>query len=155
MDMCFGSGNEIIDGQSVLYHLGGESKTADEFPYFRDGSMMMVMMGFSMLIGGVGHVIVHVPVMMLVLMRLGRFFPFHLTANGDGHMASGNAAFLFLPDREDGSAVKRAVQGVQNRFGLLMQFQQSGGQHIAGGTHATVQIKCFHRFSTSFMLPVR
>ena len=110
--------------------------------------VVMVMLVVMMVFVGVAAVAI-------VFMHLGGFFPFYLPVDGDGDMTAGNAALLILPDREDGSAAKCAVQGVQNRFGLLMQFQQSSGQHVAGSAHAAIQIKCFHRFNTSFILPVR
>ena len=83
------------------------------------------------------------------------FLALHLTVDGDRDVTAGNAALLILPDREDGFSVKRTVQRIQYRFGLRMQFQQGGGQHIAGGAHAAIQIDRFHRFNTSFILPVR
>ena len=89
----------------------------------------------------------------VVAVRL--FFPFHLPVDGDGDVAAGNTALLVFSDREDSFSVKRTVQRIQYRFGLRMQFQQGGGQHIAGGTHAAIQIDRFHRFNTSFILPVR
>ena len=132
---------------------------------------MMVVRLIGTLRGGIGdrRVTVLVVMVMLVLMMMSAvmavlavvfvclcgLFAFHLPADGDGDMAAGDAALLILSDRQNGFSIKSAVQGVQNRLGLFMQFQQSGRQHIAGGAHAAIQIKCFHIFNTSFILPVR
>ena len=133
--------------------------------------MVMVLRLIGTLRGGIGdrRVTVIVVMVMFVLMVMSAvmavltfvfvclrgLFAFHLAADGDGDMAAGDAAFLILSDGQNGFSVKRAVQGVQNRIGLFMQFQQGGGQHIAGGAHAAIQINHFHIFNTSFILPVR
>ena len=141
--------------------------------------VMMVLRLIGTLRGGIGDrrvtvvvvmvMVMLVVVMMLVLMMMPAvmavlavvfvcmrvFFAFHLTVDGDGDVTAGDAALLILSDRENGFSVKRAVQGVQHRLGLFMQFQQGGGQHIAGGAHAAIQINHFHIFNTSFILPVR
>ena len=134
--------------------------------------MMVMVLGFiGTLRGGSGdrRVAVVVVMVMFVLMVMSAvmavltfvfvcwcgFFAFHLAVDGDRDVAAGDAAFLILSDGQNGFSVKRAVQGVQNRLGLFMQFQQSGRQHIAGGAHAAIQIKRFHIFNTSFILPVR
>ena len=83
------------------------------------------------------------------------FLALHLPGDCDGDVAAGNTALLVFSDREDGFSVKRTVQRIQYRFGVLMQLQKGCGQHIAGGTHAAIQIDRFHRFNTSFILPVR
>ena len=83
------------------------------------------------------------------------FLALHLPVDCDGDVATENSALLVSSDREDGFSAKRTVQRIQYRFGLRMQFQQGGGQHIAGSTHAAIQIDRFHRFNTSFILPVR
>ena len=130
--------------------------------------MMVMVRPIGTLRGGIGdrRVTVIMVMLMIVMMMpavmavlafvfVCRFFAFHLTVDGDGDVAAGDAALLILSDRQNGFSVKGAVQGVENRLGLFMQFQQSGGQHIAGGAHAAVQIKRFHIFNTSFILPVR
>ena len=116
--------------------------------------MVMVMLVVVMML-----VLMMMPAVMavlaVVLVYLWELFAFHLPVDGDGDMAAGDAALLILSDGQNGFSVKRTVQSGQHRFGLFMQLQQSGGQHIAGGAHAAVQIKCFHIFNTSFILPVR
>ena len=111
--------------------------------------LMIVMMFVLMMMSAV------MAVLAFVFVRLCGLFAFHLAVDGDGDVTAGDAALLILSDRQNGFSVKRAVQGVQNRLGLFMQFQQGGGQHIAGDAHAAIQIKRFHIFNTSFILPVR
>ena len=169
VDMSFCRGDEVVDGQRIPDHVFLKIKTADEFPDLGDRSMAMVLMNMEpvILVSGAGRMNMFMPVLMVVRtivvvtvsmvlsvwVRL--FFPFHLAVDGDRDVTAGNAALLILPDREDGFSVKRTVQRIQYRFGLRMQFQQGGGQHIAGGAHAAIQIDRFHRFNTSFILPVR
>ena len=135
--------------------------------------MMVMLRLIGTLRGGIGDrrvtVLVVVVMFMLVLMMMSAvmavtafvfvcmsgFFAFHLPVDGDGDMAAGDAALLILSDGQNGFSIKRTVQSGQHRFGLFMQLQQSGGQHIAGGAHAAIQIKRFHIFNTSFILPVR
>ena len=83
------------------------------------------------------------------------FLTLHLPVDCDGDVTAGNTALLIFSDGENSFSVKHSVQRVQYRFGVLMQLQQGCGQHIAGGAHAAIQIDCFHRFNTSFILPVR
>ena len=180
VNMGLRRGDQVIDRQGVPYDIRGKVEPADKRPDFGDGGMVMVMMVVRLigtLCGGIGDrrvtvvvvMVMLMVVMMLVLMMMSAvmavlafvlvlvsvFFAFHLIVDGDGDVAAGDAALLILSDGQNGYSVKRAVQGVQNRLGLFMQFQQSGRQHIAGGAHAAIQIKCFHIFNTSFILPVR
>ena len=174
VDMGFRRGDQVIDCQSVLNDVGRKIEGTDERPDLGNGRVVMVMMVVGLigtLRGGIGdrRVTVLVIMVMLVLMMMSAvmavlavvfvclcgFFTFHMPADGDGDMAAGDAALLILSDRQNGFSVKGAVQSVHNRLGLFMQFQQSGGQHIAGGAHAAIQIKRFHIFNTSFILPVR
>ena len=174
VNMGLRRGDQVIDRQGVPYDIRGKVEPADKRPDLGDGSMVMVMMVLLLtgtLHGGIGdrHVTVIMVMVMLMVMMMSAvmavtalvfmclcgFFTFHLPVNGDGDVTAGDAALLILSDGQNGFSAKRAVQGVQNRLGLFMQFQQSGRQHIAGGAHAAIQIKCFHIFNTSFILPVR
>ena len=114
--------------------------------------MIMVMVMFVLMkVTAVLGVFTIVPGVVAVRM----FLALHLPVDCDGDVAAGNTALLVFSDREDGFSVKRTVQRIQYRFGVLMQLQKGCGQHIAGGTHAAIQIDRFHRFNTSFILPVR
>ena len=175
VDMGLRRGDQVIDRQRILNDIGGEIEAANECPDLGDGGMMMVMMVrlIGTLRGGIGDrrvtVLVVVVMFMLMLMMMSTvmavtalvfmclcgFFTFHLPVNGDGDVTAGDAALLILSDGQNGFSVKRTVQSGQHRFGLFMQLQQSGGQHIAGGAHAAIQINRFHIFNTSFILPVR
>ena len=124
-----------------------QRQTADQFPHFFQGSVMvMVFMAVTVMI---------VPVLrQRSLMR--ELFPFFRTVHQHMHAGTRKSHFFLLFCREDRSAREGAVQGLQHTVRFITQFQQRRREHISGGAHAAIQINHSHfRFNTSFMLPLR
>ena len=104
--------------------------------------MIVVMMVFMLML-----MFVVMMVVMVVMVMLVHVFVFFLTIDLHMDVRSSDAAldgrfFLYL----DMGNAQRIDLG-EGRGGIIHQFQQGGGQHIAGCTHATIKIQSLHNTS--------
>ena len=127
VDMAFCLGNDIIHRKDLLAHLGG------------DPGMLHDM-------GDVGHAAVVVMVVMIVVVI------FFVSVNQNTDVAAGNAAFYAFFNAERHSGNPKTVQFGKGLFPVFCQFQQCGGEHIAGSAHAAVDIECFHRLTSMWLI---
>ena len=85
---------------------------------------MVVVMFVLMKVTAVLGVFTIVPGVVAVRM----FLALHLPGDCDGDVAAGNTALLVFSDREDGFSVKRTVQRIQYRFGVLRSVFETPAQ---------------------------
>ena len=152
-------GDGVIDGLRVRFYSVGERKGVDDLPDVpRRGVVVMVVVVFSVaVVMSVAMVVIVVVVMVVVVVLLtvglemvvmgrlaGGGFGLLLSVHSDGHVGAGDAAgggFLGLhPDTWEA----QAVHGVQKPLLVLQQLVQGGHEHVTGGPHIALNIKCFH-----------
>jgi len=94
------------------------------------GLVLMFMVMMLMLVVVIMMVVMLVNVEALLLLAVDR----------DGHVGALDAALEGLLGRHRDAGDVQRVELLQERSGVGMQLQQGGGQHIAGGTHAAVEV---------------
>ena len=130
----------------------GNGKGVDQRVDIRHGGMVMFVMIMAMIMVMAVIVAVLMPVivfMMMLMIMVGMIVPrfLFLPVHGHRHMRTGDPALHGRLRAHPNAGKPQSVHPVDERLPVLCQFQQRGGQHIAGGAHAAFQIQRFHRVS--------
>ena len=143
VDLAFRGGDQFINGQDVFLHGFGNGKPSDdgfdvrEAPVYvmRMPVIMVFMMFMSVIMGVFFMMLMGMLFVMPVFVRAFLFAVYEYM-----HLRSRNAAFAdgFLLKTDAGQP--QHIQTSDKRVGIGQQFEQGSREHVAGGTHAAVQI---------------
>ena len=110
-------------------------------------SVIMIMVMMMIMIMVVVMVAIMIMVMMVVVFR-----DFLLAVDADGEMGRGDAAAgdgtAFVGDAGDARGIEAGESGV----GVGMEFEEGGGQHVAGSTGGAVDMETFHVFLPAWLM---